>query len=74
MDVLVSFRADAHIGLIGLCEMELELSRIIGRKVDLVTKSGLKPLVREAVLSRDGAALWRERAYLADIVEACKDK
>ena len=51
VDVLVSFCSDAHIGLIGLSKMELELSGIIGRKVDLVTKGGLKPLIRDRILS-----------------------
>lgn len=52
VDVLVSFRPDAHIGLIGLSKMEIELSAIIGRKVDLVTKGGLKPFVRDRILSQ----------------------
>lgn len=51
VDVLVFFRPDAHIGLIGLSKMELELSAIIGRKVDLVTKNGLKPLIRDEIIA-----------------------
>lgn len=51
VDILVSFCPDAHIGLIGLSKMELELSSIISRKVDLVTKGGLKPLIRDHILS-----------------------
>jgi len=51
VDVLVSFHPDAHIGLIALSKMELELSAIVGRKVDLITKGGLKPFVRDHILS-----------------------
>jgi len=37
VDVLVQFRPGTRIGLIGLAGVELELSRLIGRKVDLNT-------------------------------------
>jgi uncharacterized protein len=50
-DLLVEFEPDAPVGLIGLGEMERELEDLFGRKVDLVPKHGLKPLVRDNVLN-----------------------
>jgi predicted nucleotidyltransferase len=52
VDVLVTFAPDARVGLITLSKMERELSAIFAREVDLVTKGGLKPLIRDEVLSQ----------------------
>lgn len=52
VDVLVTFMPDAHVGLIALSKMENELSKILNRKVDLVTRGGLKPQIREEVLAK----------------------
>ena len=51
VDVLVTFAPDAHVGLLTLSRMERELSGLLNRKIDLVTKGGLKPLIREAILA-----------------------
>ncbi len=51
VDFLVEFDPDAKVGLLHLCGMANELSDLIGRKVDLGTKNGLKPLIREEVLA-----------------------
>jgi predicted nucleotidyltransferase len=51
VDVLITFAPDAHVGLITLSKMEQELSAMFARRVDLVTKGGLKPLIRDEVLS-----------------------
>lgn len=50
VDVLVNFDEDAPIGLIEYCRIQDELSELLGRKVDLVEKAGLKPAVRDNVL------------------------
>ena len=50
VDLLVEFLPDASIGLIGYSKLERALSEIFGMKVDLVTKIGLKPIVRKYVL------------------------
>jgi predicted nucleotidyltransferase len=42
IDVLVSFDPDARRSLFDLVEMQDELGRILGRKVDLVSKRGLE--------------------------------
>lgn len=42
VDVLVTFAPDARTSLFDLVDMEDELSRMIGRKVDLVCKQGIE--------------------------------
>jgi len=51
VDVLVEFEPDAQIDLIQFSGMRLELIELFGREVDLVTKSALKPLIKNEVLS-----------------------
>jgi len=51
VDVLVEFFAGMGPGLIGLSHMELELSEILGRKVDLRTPNELSRYFREDVVS-----------------------
>ena len=51
VDVLVSFEPDARIGFLTLSRMQRELSELFKRPVDLVPMDGLKPLIRESVLS-----------------------
>ncbi len=51
VDVLVEFEPGQVVGLIRLAGMELELSEIIGRKVDLRTPADLSRYFREEVLS-----------------------
>jgi len=50
VDVLVEFERDRVVGLLRLAEMELELSEILGRKVDLRTPAELSRYFREEVL------------------------
>jgi len=50
VDVLVEFDPDARIGFIGMAGLMIDLSEIIGRKVDLVPKNGLKRRIRKPVL------------------------
>lgn len=51
VDVLVEFEPGQVIGLIRLSGIELELSEIIGRKVDMRTPADLSRYFREEVLS-----------------------
>jgi len=51
VDVLVEFKKDAHIGLLRYVELEIFLSEQLGVKVDLVAKGGLKPSLKERILS-----------------------
>jgi len=50
VDVLVEFEPAYRIGLIGLAEVELELSRLLGRKADLRTVPDLSRYFREEVV------------------------
>lgn len=51
VDFLVDFQADARIGLLELAGLQEELAELIHRPVDIVPKGGLKPLIRDNVLS-----------------------
>ncbi len=51
VDLLVEFNPETEVGFITLSRMQRELSEILSRQVDLVPKQGLKPMVRQAVLS-----------------------
>lgn len=51
VDVLVEFEPDAGIGLIGLSGLELQLSEILHRKVDLRTPADLSRYFRDEVVA-----------------------
>jgi predicted nucleotidyltransferase len=51
IDLLVEFEPEAQIGFMTLSRMQRELSAILNRPVDLVPKGGLKPKIREIVIS-----------------------
>ena len=51
-DFLVEFQPDASIGLFKFGRMVLDLEALFHRKIDLVFKSGLKPLIRDGVIKR----------------------
>ena len=50
VDLLVEFLPKAEIDLVDYAGLMLDLSHLLGRKVDLVSKSGLRPLIRASVL------------------------
>lgn len=52
VDLLVEFEKDAEVGFVELAELRRELSALLERRVDLVPKDGLKPLIRENVLAK----------------------
>lgn len=49
VDVLIDY--DRAPTLFKLVELREDLSKVLGMKVDVVTKNGLKPRIRERVLS-----------------------
>ncbi len=51
VDVLVEFEPSAAVGYFGLAEMELELSKILGRKADIRTPAELSRYFRNDVLA-----------------------
>ena len=50
VDVLVEFQPGAMIGLFEFVGLQEDLKTLIGRKVDLVSKRGLNPLIRDDIL------------------------
>lgn len=57
VDILVDFGPDVRIGLIGFAGMEIELSALLGRKVDLNTPEFLSPYFIDEVL-REAAPIY----------------
>lgn len=51
IDLLVEFLPNANVGLIEHASLMLDLERLLGKKVDLVSKNGLKPRIRSSVLA-----------------------
>ena len=51
LDVLVEFEPGTRVGLIKMAGLEIELSRMLGRKVDLNTPKCLSPYFRGEVLA-----------------------
>jgi len=52
IDLLVDFMPEAQIGYLTLLRMQREFSTILNRRVDLVPKEGLKPKIRNEVISQ----------------------
>ena len=50
IDLLVEFLPAAEPGLLDHAGLMLDLSELLGRKVDLVSKNALKPRVRDSIL------------------------
>ena len=55
IDILVEIKED--ISLLDFVKIKLELEEVLGRKVDLVEYSTIKPIIREQVLSEEVAIL-----------------
>lgn len=51
IDLLVLFEVDANVGLLKLARLQRELAALLGRRVDLVPKEGLKPVLQDEVLA-----------------------
>lgn len=50
IDILVEFEPGAKTGIMKFTRMQRELAEVFGRKVDLVSKKGLNPVIREEVI------------------------
>lgn len=50
LDILVEFQPGVRNGLFAFVRLQQELETIFGRKVDLVPKDGLKPVIRDHVI------------------------
>ena len=52
LDVLVEFGPDVRIGLLGMARLEIELGKLVGRKVDLRTREDLSRYFRDKVVAQ----------------------
>jgi predicted nucleotidyltransferase len=52
IDVLVEFAEDTRIGLFAMGAMQMELSALLGREVDLKTAGFLHPRFRQQVIEK----------------------
>jgi len=50
LDILVEFEEDAKLSLLDVAGLEIELSDLLGVKVDLVEKKNLKPYIGQRIL------------------------
>lgn len=50
IDILVEYEPDAQVGLYEHFDLQRDLARLLGRKVDLVSKRGLNVVIRDDVL------------------------
>ena len=50
VDLLVEFQPDARVDLVDHAGLMLELEKLLGCRVDLVSKRALKPLIRDSIL------------------------
>jgi predicted nucleotidyltransferase len=53
VDLLTSFALAARVTFLTLARMQREFEALLGRKVDLVPKDGLKPIFREYILATE---------------------
>ena len=51
IDLLVEFLPNAEVGLVEHAGLMLDLEKLLGRKVDLVSKNALNPRIRPYVLA-----------------------
>jgi hypothetical protein len=51
VDLLVEFLPSSRIGYIALFQLEQRLTQLLGRQVQLVSKRGLRPAIRDSVLA-----------------------
>ena len=51
VDLLVEFEPGTRVGFLLLGRLESELETLLGRRLDLVPKGGLKPLIRQQVIA-----------------------
>lgn len=50
VDMLVEFQPEARVDLVDHAGLMLDLEKLLGRRVDLVSKRALKPLIRDSIL------------------------
>jgi predicted nucleotidyltransferase len=58
VDVLVTFKPDAHISLFDMAQMQIELEALFGRPVDLLEKAGLRNPYRKREILRTAQVIY----------------
>lgn len=53
VDMLVEFEPDAQVGLFALIDIQEELAALLGHRVDLIPRQGLKRVIRASVLASE---------------------
>lgn len=51
--MLVEFEPDAQVGLFALIDIQEELAALLGHRVDLIPRQGLKRVIRASVLASE---------------------
>lgn len=52
IDIAIELSRKVPVGLFEFARMQFYLEDVLGRKVDLVIKSGIKPLIKDKILSQ----------------------
>lgn len=52
IDISIVLNRSVPVGLFEFARMQFYLEDVLGRKVDLVIKSGIKPLIKDRILSQ----------------------
>ena len=52
IDISIMLNHKVPVGLFGFARMQFYLEDLLGKKVDLVIKTGIKPLIRDRILSQ----------------------
>ncbi|MBI2476083.1 MAG: nucleotidyltransferase family protein [Candidatus Taylorbacteria bacterium] len=52
IDVAIELNRTVPVGLLAFARMQFYLEDVLGRKVDLVIKSGIKPMIKDRILSQ----------------------
>lgn len=52
VDILIEFN-DPKMSLLGIIALELELKKLLGKKVDLLTYNGISPYLKDIILNEE---------------------
>ena len=59
IDVLVEYPPDTEASLLDFVALQDDLEKVLGRRVDLVSKGGLKPHLQDRVLAQREIVMWK---------------
>ena len=51
IDILINLKEGHSVGLIKFCGLKEFLAKVFGKRVDLITKKGIKPALKKYILS-----------------------